>query len=131
MERASRIAVGSWLVMLWSISCGCTSFPRLANQIACGTSSLSSEPAPGRNRAGARPEGLRVVAAPQPPAIPAGHRTQPEAAAELSIEALLSQVLARNPSLAQMQAAWQAASARYPQVTSLDDPTFGATFGPE
>jgi outer membrane protein TolC len=49
---------------------------------------------------------------------------------ELSLEALVQQVLARNPTLPQMIAAWQAASARYPQVTSLDDPTFGATFGP-
>jgi outer membrane protein, heavy metal efflux system len=49
---------------------------------------------------------------------------------ELSVEALIEQVLARNPSLAQMTAAWQAASARFPQVTSLDDPMFGATFAP-
>jgi outer membrane protein TolC len=51
-------------------------------------------------------------------------------AAALSAEGLVQQVLARNPSLAQMRAAWQAASARYPQVTSLDDPMFGSTFAP-
>src|SRR5216684_1782819 len=50
---------------------------------------------------------------------------------ELSADALVEQVLARNPSLTQMTAAWQAASARYPQVTSLDDPMFGVTIGPE
>jgi outer membrane protein TolC len=49
---------------------------------------------------------------------------------ELSVELLVQQVLARNPSLAQMTAAWQAASAKYPQVTSLDDPMFAATLGP-
>lgn len=49
---------------------------------------------------------------------------------ELSAEALIEQVLARNPTLAQMNAAWQAATARYPQVTSLDDPNFGAIIGP-
>jgi cobalt-zinc-cadmium efflux system outer membrane protein len=49
---------------------------------------------------------------------------------EFSVEALVQQVLARNPSLAQMVAAWQAASARYPQVTSLEDPMFGATMAP-
>src|SRR5260370_8416194 len=49
---------------------------------------------------------------------------------ELSGEALVQQVLARTPSLAQMVAAWQAASARYSQVTSLEDPMFGATIGP-
>lgn len=49
---------------------------------------------------------------------------------ELSVEALIEQVLARNPSLAEMTAAWQAASARYPQAVSLEDPMFGAIFGP-
>src|SRR5262249_26652942 len=49
---------------------------------------------------------------------------------ELSVDAVVEQVLARNPSLAQMTAAWQAASARYPQVTSLDDPMFGTTIAP-
>lgn len=51
-------------------------------------------------------------------------------ASELSAETLVEQVLARNPTLAQMNAAWQAATARYPQVTSLDDPNFGAIIGP-
>jgi outer membrane protein TolC len=50
--------------------------------------------------------------------------------AELSVEVLIDQVLARNPSLAEMVAAWQTASARYPQVTSLDDPMFGTTLAP-
>jgi outer membrane protein TolC len=50
---------------------------------------------------------------------------------ELSVDAFIEQVLARNPTLAQMVAAWQAASARYPQVTSLDDPLFAATIGPD
>ena len=51
-------------------------------------------------------------------------------ASELSVDALVEQVLARNPSLAQMTAAWQAASARYPQVTSLDDPMLGESVAP-
>jgi outer membrane protein TolC len=49
---------------------------------------------------------------------------------ELSLDYLVEQVLTRNPSLAQMNAAWQAASARFPQVTSWDDPMVGATVGP-
>jgi outer membrane protein TolC len=49
---------------------------------------------------------------------------------ELSVAALVEQVLARNPSLVQMTAAWNAASARYPQVSSLDDPMVGATIAP-
>lgn len=48
----------------------------------------------------------------------------------LTEDALIDQVLARNPTLAEITAAWQAASSRYPQVTSLDDPMFGATVGP-
>lgn len=49
---------------------------------------------------------------------------------ELSVETVVEQVLARNRSLAEMRAAWLAASARYPQVTSLEDPMFGATVAP-
>ncbi len=49
---------------------------------------------------------------------------------ELSVEVLVEQVVARNPSLEAMRAAWQAAEARVPQVTSLDDPMVGATIGP-
>ncbi len=71
------------------------------------------------------------------PAINLGHPTAPVAAegpfagmSELSAEGLVQQVLARNPTLAQMVAAWQAARARYPQVTSLEDPMFEGTIGP-
>jgi outer membrane protein TolC len=49
---------------------------------------------------------------------------------ELSVEALVQEVLTRNPSLAQMAAAWEAASARYPQAISLDDPMLALTLGP-
>jgi outer membrane protein TolC len=50
--------------------------------------------------------------------------------AELSAEAVVEQVLARNPTLAQMAAAYQAASARYPQVASLEDPMFMGKVAP-
>ncbi len=50
--------------------------------------------------------------------------------AELSADALVEAVLARNPSLPEMAAAWKAAQARYPQVTSLDDPLFGTNLSP-
>ncbi|HEX3315523.1 MAG TPA: TolC family protein [Gemmataceae bacterium] len=49
---------------------------------------------------------------------------------ELSVDWLIGQVIARNPSLEQMAAAYRAASARYPQVTSLDDPMLGAYAAP-
>jgi outer membrane protein, heavy metal efflux system len=51
-------------------------------------------------------------------------------AEELTVDAVVEEVLARNPTLAQMTAAWQAASARYPQVTSLDDPSFDFVVAP-
>lgn len=53
-----------------------------------------------------------------------------EGMSELSVEAVVQAVLDRNPTLPQMIAAWQAASARYPQVTSLEDPQFGTTVAP-
>jgi outer membrane protein TolC len=48
----------------------------------------------------------------------------------MTTEAVVQEVLARNPSLAQMVAAWQATSARYPQVRSLDDPMFTGAVAP-
>jgi outer membrane protein TolC len=48
----------------------------------------------------------------------------------LSADAVMVQVLVRSPSLAEMVAAWRAAQARFPQVTSLEDPMFVATIGP-
>jgi len=49
---------------------------------------------------------------------------------ELQIEALVADVLARNPSIQAMVSAWQAAAARYPQAVSLEDPMFGFMVGP-
>jgi outer membrane protein TolC len=49
---------------------------------------------------------------------------------ELAAEALVARVLAHSPSLAEMVAAWRAASARYPQATSLDDPMLGVQAAP-
>jgi outer membrane protein TolC len=48
----------------------------------------------------------------------------------LDVDNLIGEVLARNPTLAQMTAAWQAAAAKYPQAISLDDPMFDAAVGP-
>jgi outer membrane protein TolC len=67
---------------------------------------------------------------PLPPCAPSIVSTPFAGATELSVDALVKAVLARNPSLAQMTAAWQAAQARYPQVTSLDDPMLGTTVAP-
>ncbi|MHB0958150.1 MAG: TolC family protein [Pirellulaceae bacterium] len=50
--------------------------------------------------------------------------------AELSIERLVAEVQARNPSLQAASAAWRAAVERYPQMISLDDPMFTSMISP-
>lgn len=78
--------------------------------------------------------------------VPAAHREAPRAesvgappapgahpfagAAVLTAEDAVRVVLERNPTLDQMRAAAVAAAARYPQVTSLDDPTAGVWTAP-
>jgi cobalt-zinc-cadmium efflux system outer membrane protein len=52
------------------------------------------------------------------------------ATGHLTVEGVVQQVLAKNQSLAQMAAAWEAASAKYPQATSRDDPMFSSMVAP-
>jgi outer membrane protein TolC len=62
---------------------------------------------------------------------PGDRRANPFAGqAQLSIDQLVAEVLSRNPTLAQMTAASQAAAARYPQVISLEDPMLGTMLAP-
>ncbi|MFN4260642.1 MAG: TolC family protein [Gemmataceae bacterium] len=49
---------------------------------------------------------------------------------KLDLDVLIPLVLQRNPSLQAATAAWQAATERIPQVTSLDDPQMRAMGGP-
>lgn len=49
---------------------------------------------------------------------------------ELSADAAIRVVLERNPGIEQMRAAAEVAAARYPQVTSLDDPGFSFSTAP-
>jgi outer membrane protein TolC len=86
------------------------------------------------------PEAPVTAVGTQPPAVHASANPAalaPESvgpafpqASVLSVDALVQEVLARNPTLPQMTAARQAASAKIPQVTSLEDPFFGATIAP-
>jgi outer membrane protein TolC len=71
---------------------------------------------------------LPAVALQPAPAEPA--RLPLAEVAELSVEGLVEEVLARNPSLKQMVAAFEAARARCPQVSSLDDPMLGVQAAP-
>lgn len=50
---------------------------------------------------------------------------------ELSVEQLVAEVQARNPSLQAVSSAWRAAAERYPQVVSFDDPMFTGMIGPQ
>jgi outer membrane protein, heavy metal efflux system len=49
---------------------------------------------------------------------------------ELNLDQLVAEVLARNRSLAALQAAWRAAAEKYPQAISLADPTFMSLMAP-
>ncbi len=51
--------------------------------------------------------------------------------AELSVDQLMAEVQARNPSLQAASAAWRAAAERYPQVVSFDDPMFTGMMSPK
>ncbi len=48
----------------------------------------------------------------------------------LMVDVLVTEVLARNPSLTAAHAAWSAAANRYPQVVALDDPMLQTMFAP-
>jgi len=50
--------------------------------------------------------------------------------AELSLDLLVAEVEARNPSVQAAAAAWRAAAERYPQVVSLQDPMLDFMIGP-
>lgn len=96
---------------------GCASFPD--DQPPLPEFMLERQPPPPA-AAPVRQASLFVPAEPKPlPAV-----------AELTPEFVIEQVLARNPTLAQMSAAIAAAGARYPQVTSLDDPAFSTWVAP-
>ncbi len=114
-----------WLTssLLGVVVAGCTTTPREqpAGSIASDTLSVSAE----------KSEIIQVQyqsGAASTGAMPPGEPFANEA--ELSPEALVAQVLARNPSLAQMVAAWKAAVSRYPQVTSLEDPMLMGKLAP-
>jgi cobalt-zinc-cadmium efflux system outer membrane protein len=78
-----------------------------------------------------RPASLQIDAETSSPAAPSQLSANLLAGVkELSVDTVVDQVLARNPSLAQMIAAWQAAAARHPQVTSLEDPMLTGRLGP-
>lgn len=91
---------------------------------------LPKSEAPAPLRAGfGNPEILQAGAQfPAPEPLSAGRG--PFQGREFSDQALVDEVLARNPTLAQMTAAWQAATQRIPQAKSWDDPMFIGAIAP-
>jgi cobalt-zinc-cadmium efflux system outer membrane protein len=79
---------------------------------------------PAAHREMAPADGIVPTAAPRPQTHPL------EGLTTLTAEDAVRVVLDRNPTLDQMRATAAAASARYPQVTSLDDPTFAFNTAP-
>ena len=74
---------------------------------------------------------LRPVVHQEPAAQ--GHEFEappPDSVEELSLAQLVQEVQGIHPSVEAMSAAMQAARARYPQVTSLEDPMLSATLAP-
>lgn len=135
MQLRNRLVIGIGLLLL-DLQGGCASWPSVGVEAPAtqppfrtatvGPVSNSAENAAANNSVRTASFHTQVPLAPS-----AAQPSNLEQLPEISVDVLVEQVLARNPSLAEMVAAWQAASARYPQVTSLDDPMFGATIGPE
>jgi outer membrane protein TolC len=118
MNLGSRLALGLRLALLCGLQAGCSTLlvttpPQLSSPTTRVEVAAPSEIKP-------------VVYATPAPSLASAFAEM----SDLSDQAVVEGVLARNPSLAQMTAAWQAASARFPQVTSLEDPMFGTRFGP-
>jgi outer membrane protein TolC len=90
-------------------------------------------PPPLARRDRAAPPLLRVAAYEKAEPSPAD-ATPPAptlpAAGGFTADALVAEVLARNPSVAEMAAAWRAAAERYPQAVALDDPILTGWMAP-
>lgn len=91
--------------------------PHVAPQSSAHVSSIAS-PAVAASRPAAREQsGIRLIA----------NTADVE---ELSLDNLLAEVQARNPSLRALYSTWQAAAQRFPQEVSLDDPMFMGMLAP-
>ncbi len=110
---------------------GCAGLARPEQYVLVTAPPLPATVVPARAAA----EPVILQASDAQPVLPSPHpiTTDPPpfaGAKELTVEGVVAQVLARNPTLTQMAAAAEAAAARYPQVTSLDDPMLGVSVAP-
>ena len=140
MRRPAAIILASGFALLLALQSGCTAMAPIASVSSPDKSvrsmrnaepSKTAYPNPDPSALKNPPAGAIVQAAFQAPAAdhPALDLPFPPQTA-LNLETVVQEVLTRNPTLAQVTAAWQAASARQPQVTSLDDPMFRLTGAP-
>jgi outer membrane protein, heavy metal efflux system len=125
------------LLLAWQAGCelvtsGPMPQPTGAPTVTGDAPTMVPPPGPsGTNPAGIQQVSFAAPARLQPPVdgVQPTDR-QGEQVGTLTVDALVQEVLARNPTLAQMIAAWQAAGARYPQVTSLEDPSLETVLAP-
>jgi outer membrane protein TolC len=98
--------------------------------LAAGMSLVASAAPPGQlpNRSPA--SGLAQDTAWPPAALAIQGDLRLNNPSELKLDDFVALVLARNPNVQAMTAAWRAAAARYPQAVSLDDPVFNAMMAP-
>lgn len=113
--------LGAVLVTGWGVVTGCA--PLASHHVPPApvhVSSLTPTPRPAPATPSTGIQQAQAVEAPKP--LPFTGALTPEG--------VIEQVLTRNPTIAQMAAAVQMAAARYPQVTSLDDPSFSSWVAP-
>ena len=132
-----------WIVTLASAvsltACGCAARPGLAGPhpfaLTPGPEVVAVRNAP---QPGPRPAvvlaGHRETASPAPTPTPLSAELPPprlfDGVANLTEANVIRAVLERNPTIDQMRATAAAVAARYPQVTSLDDPNLGFSTAP-
>src|ERR1700736_1759769 len=137
MKRAAKVLLRASLVLVLGWPAGCELLtPAQAPQLAARPLATLRPPALATSSAGQSPARIQQASYPQPATLPpTADDVQPAKGKrplgdELTVEAVVQEVLARNPTLAQMVAGGDAASARYPQVTSLDDPMVDLALAP-
>lgn len=100
------------------------------SQVAYQTPAHAASSSPSAHEETA-PLPAKISPAPVQPAVRSDDPCDPFGGqAELSVEQLVAEVEARNPSLQAVTAAWQAAAERYPQAVSLEDPMFTSMISP-
>jgi outer membrane protein, heavy metal efflux system len=130
------------LLVLALCGAGCQSEPTVAHFVTADIAPAAILP----RASGANVSEDRDRTLPSQTVVPVSHEETPPTAAspaasvegddllfagkELSLDALVAAVEQRNPSLAGMIAAWQAAAQRYPQAVAFDDPMFQFMMAP-